>query len=106
MTTQDKPIEQAVIIYFNYKTESLDALHNLSDLLDQHLSEQNIGEFDGHDISKDLTDGALYMYGPSAEALFISIRPILKEVDFMTGAKAKLRFGPPERGVKEIIVDL
>jgi hypothetical protein len=42
------------------------------------------------------------MYGPNAEVLFKTVKQTLEATDFMSGAKAKLRFGPPEDGVKEI----
>ena len=31
-----------------------------------------------------------------------AVKPTLEETEFIEGAKAKLRFGPPEDGVKEI----
>lgn len=46
------------------------------------------------------------MYGPNAETLFNGINDTLIQTDFMKGAKAKLRFGPPEDGVKEITVEI
>lgn len=46
------------------------------------------------------------MYSPNAELLFKILEPVLKQAEFMTGAIAKLRFGPPEDGVKEIEIKL
>lgn len=46
------------------------------------------------------------MYGPNAEKLFIAIKEELEKTDFMKGAIATLRFGPPEDGVKEIDVEI
>ena len=42
------------------------------------------------------------MYGPDAEKLFEGVKPIMESTDFLRGADVKLRFGPPEDGVKEI----
>lgn len=104
MSIIDTPVEQAVIIYFNYGQDRLDALHDLSRRLDKHINHEGLGEFDGHTIAEDSKDGSLFMYGPSAESLFISVKPIIEKAPFMMGAKAKLRFGPSEKGVKEIII--
>jgi hypothetical protein len=104
--TAKKEPEHAVIIRFNYGIEGLEVLHNLEDKLEKKIAENKAGEYDGHEIATDYSDGILYMYGPDAENLFKIIKPILDETDFMKGAIAKLRFGPPDDGVKEIEVEL
>ena len=98
--------EHAVIIHFNYGIDEMDKLYELSDKLERFIRKNNLGEFDGHEIAMDCSDGFLYMYGPNAETLFKGIKPILEITDFMKGAKAKLRFGPPGDGVKEISVEI
>jgi hypothetical protein len=57
---------------------------------------RSAGELDGHEIAMDGSDGFMYIYGPSADRLFEVIEPVLKATDFMQGAKAQLRYGPPE----------
>lgn len=98
--------EHAVIIYFDYKKDDLEPLHNLEDKLEKIIEKNNVGEYDGHEISTDYNDGMLYMYGPNAVNLYKIIKPTLESTDFMKGATAKLRFGPPEAGVKEIEVQV
>ncbi len=93
---------QSVIIYFNYGLEEMDSIYNLENELEKIITENNVGEFDGHEIAMDNTDGSLYMYGPNAENLFKAIKPILEKTNFMKGAMAHLRFGPPVEGVPEI----
>ncbi len=105
MTANREP-EHAVIIHFNYGIDVLDALHQLEKKLERIVSTHNVGEYDGHEIAVDYSDGFLYMYGPNAENLFKAVKPVLIETDFMKGAIAKLRFGPPEDGVKEIEVKI
>ena len=51
--------------------------------------------------ASDGSDGNLYMYGPNADALFATVRPVLLTADFMQGARVTLRYGPPEDGVRE-----
>tara|TARA_R110002096_G_scaffold169779_3_gene341504 strand:- start:10669 stop:10857 length:189 start_codon:yes stop_codon:yes gene_type:complete len=50
--------------------------------------------------------GLYLCYGPNAETLFKAIQPKLQQTDFMKGAIAYLRFGPPEDGVSEIEVKI
>ncbi|SEO40420.1 hypothetical protein SAMN05660816_02833 [Niastella yeongjuensis] len=103
--SNDNP-EHAVIVRFKYGIDGLDALFELEDMLEKVVTENEVGEYDGHEIAMDYGDGTLYMYGPNAESLFKTVQPVLKECDFMNGAKAKLRFGPPEDGVTEIEIEV
>ncbi|GHA62263.1 hypothetical protein [Pontibacter akesuensis] len=98
--------EHAVIVRFDYGIEKLEPLHALEDKLEEVIGEEGVGEYDGHEIAVDYSDGFLYMYGPNAEILFKTVKPVLTEADFMKGAKATLRFGPPEDGVKEVEVEI
>ena len=97
-------VEHAVIVQFDYGIEGMEELYKLSDRLESIIEENQLGEYDGHEMATDYSDGFLYMYGPNAETLFNGIKDTLEQTDFMKGAKAKLRFGPPEDGVKEITV--
>ena len=105
METQQNP-EQAVIIYFNYGIQGLGPLHKLEKKLEQVIKDNKLGEYDGHEIAMDYSDGTLYMYGPDAEILFNAIKPALQASEFMKGAKALLSFGPSDENTKEIEVDL
>ena len=86
--------EHAVIVCFQYGKEDLEPLHSLDSLLDKVIRENNVGQYDWHEIAMDLSDGSIYMYGPNAEELFKAVKPILESTDFMKGAIALLRFGP------------
>jgi len=94
--------EQAVIVRFNYGIKGLDQLHELETKLENVITADNLGEYDGHEIAIDYSDGILYMYGQNSETLFKGVKSTLDSYDFMKGASVKLRFGPPEDGVKEI----
>ena len=94
--------EHCVIVHFNYGLESMDQLYNLRDKLETVLEGSKVGEYDGHEIATDLSDGFLYLYGPNAEDLYKIIQPTIETTDFMKGASVRMRFGPPEDGVKEI----
>jgi len=98
--------EHAVIVYFVYKKDNLEPLHKLEDELEQVFAKNKVGEYDGNEMAINLNDGILFFYGPNAESLYKAIKPTLLTRDFMKGAKAKLRFGPPEDGVPEIEVQV
>jgi len=91
---------------FNMVVKTLPPLHELASKLENALSGKAVGDYDGHEIATDYSDGFLYLYGPNAETLFKEIKGTLESADFMTGAVAKLRFGPPEDGVREIDVEI
>ena len=98
--------EHAVIIHFKYGIHRLDSLFNLEEKLEKVIEDNKVGEYDGHEIATDYSDGFLYMYGPNAETLFKAVKPTLESTPFMKGAKATLRFGPPKDGVNEIEVEI
>jgi hypothetical protein len=96
--------EQAVIVHFQYSADSLDPLFVLEDQLDEAVRAAECGEFDGHEIAVDLSDGHLYLYGPSADELFAGIQPILAQTTGFGKLTVTLRYGPPEDGVSERVV--
>ncbi len=97
---QEAP-QHAVVVHFQYGRTDLQPIFALEDRLQAAINAAGTGEFDGNDLAEDGSDGYLYMYGPDADALFGTIRPILEASDFMSGASVRLRYGPPEVGVKE-----
>lgn len=97
----DSP-EHAVIVYFdNYGSTDLTRLFEVEDRLEKAIENAGVGEYDGNEICVDGTDGTLWMYGPDADALFETIKPILFEIDWFKESKILLRYGPPEDGVRE-----
>lgn len=99
--------EHAVLIHFNYGLKDLDPLHALEDKLRAAIDHHEMGEYDGHEIALDHSDGILFMYGPNAERLYLVVQPLLKQAAFMKGAVATLRFGPPEEeGAREIEIEI
>ena len=93
--------EHAVIIHFKYGSTNLKHLHKMEDKLEKAIKKAKAGEYDGHEIAVDGSDGFLYMYGPDADNLFSVVESILKKTDFMAGAEVVKRYGPPEDGVRE-----
>lgn len=48
---------QAVIIYFNYGLEEDEPFYKLSARLREVVDESGLGEFDGHEMAMDNSDG-------------------------------------------------
>jgi hypothetical protein len=93
--------EHAVIVRFDYGSNSLDALYELEDRLSGAIADAGEGECDGHDVTPDLSKATIYLYGPDAEILFVVAQQVLEYSDCVHNAVALLRFGPPEDGVIE-----
>lgn len=99
MNTENENFDQtmsdhSVIIYFDYCFgNDLDPLFELSDQLSAAIENNGTGYFDGNEINMDGDDGSLYMYGPNAEDLFKSVKPILEKTKIMSKMEAVLRFG-------------
>ena len=98
--------KQALFIYFDYGFETTDELYSLMYKLIGMIEEKNLGVYDGNELALDHSDGIMYMYGPSAENLFNGIKSTLENSDFMTGAKANMRFGPLEGRTNEITIQI
>jgi hypothetical protein len=98
--------EHAVIVRFEYGATDLDPLYELEDALTEVIESQGVGEYDGHEVAVDGSDGTLYMYGPDADRLFAAVKERLLATSVLRNAVATLRYGPPEDGVREAEVNL
>jgi hypothetical protein len=98
--------EHAVIVRFQYGSTDLSLLFELEDKLRSAIDGAKAGEYDGNEVAVDGSDGSLYMYCPDADRLAEVILPILEATPFMKGAKITKRYGPPEDGVREVVVEV
>ncbi len=92
-TQKSKVEEQCLKLTFNYGFDSLDELYRLSDLLKNEIEKNELGDYDGHEIATDLSDGFMYMYGPSAQAIYDCVKPILESTEFLREGSATLILG-------------
>jgi hypothetical protein len=92
--------EHAVLLHFVYGSTDLSRLFALEEQLEKAIEAAKVGELDGNEVATDGSDGTLYLYGPDADALFSTVKPILEATDFMRGARATLRYGPAAEGVR------
>ena len=79
-------MEHAVIVHFSYGSTDFSRLFALEDELIEAIEKADAGEFDGNEVAADGSDGYLYMYGPDADKLFETVKPIVEFHDFMRGA--------------------
>jgi hypothetical protein len=104
--TEAEMAEHAVIVQFQYGSTDLEPLFELENQLESAIETAKAGEYDGNEIAGDGGDARLYMYGRDADRLEEVVRPILGAASFMKGARITKRYGPPEAGVREVVVDL
>jgi hypothetical protein len=90
--------EQSLVVYFQYPdTGDLEPLLALEDDVADVIEQAGVGEYDGHELGLLESDDAfLFMYGPSADALFEAVRPVLEASALLRGGEATLRYGGPD----------
>ncbi len=105
--------EHAVVVHFAYgilrpddQTPDLQPLFKVEEALERAIADAKAGEYDGNEVAVSGKDGYLYMYGPDADRLYDVVRPILEGVPFMKGAEVKKRYGPPNPGVREVVLKI
>ena len=100
--------QQAVIASFTLSDaswgdpEDFVDLEDLEDRLMQAIEESGVGEFDG--IGRGMGALELFMYGPSADALWAVVEPILRDFPANPGSFVVKRYGAP--GTPEVRIDL
>jgi hypothetical protein len=85
---------QEVEVYFAYGSTNFQYVYALGDQLQSAIDEAKVGEYDGHAIPADGSDGRYFIYGPDAEAIFKVIAPVLEASPLMRGATVTLHYGP------------
>lgn len=102
--------EQAVIVHLPPTTLprtrfDLAELEALEDRLTEAIANDLAGEFDGNEISQHDGSAVLYMYGPSAERLFVSVETVLRDHPFCRGARIEIRPGGPGVAAREVFFE-
>ena len=99
------PAEQEVEVHFLYGSTNFQHVYALGDQIQLAIVEAKVGEYDGHAIPADGSEGRYFVYGPDAEAIFRAIAPVLEASPLMRGATVTLHYGPrrwrtPKRIIK------
>lgn len=100
------PSVQELEVHFAYGSTNYQHLYALEDELRRAISDAAIGNYEGHDVSADGSDGYFYLYGPDAEAIYRVISPVLAASSFMPGATVTLWFGPRKWRTPKRVIQL
>lgn len=100
------PSAQEVEVYFAYGSTNFQYVYALGDQLQLAITDAKVGEYDGHAIPADGSEGRYFIYGPDAEAIFKVIAPVLEASPLMRGAQVTLHFGPRRWGTPKRVIKL
>jgi hypothetical protein len=103
---KDGPSEQEVEVYFAYGSTNFQHVYAFGDQLQNAITEAKVGEYDGHAIPADGSDGRYFIFGPDAEAIYKVIAPLLEASPLMRGATVTLHYGPRKRGTPKRVIEL
>jgi len=104
--TKKNPSKQEVEVYFAYGSTNFQHVYAFEEQLLTAVSDTKVGEFSGHELAADGSDGRLFLYGPDAEAIFRVISPVLTASPLMRGATVTLRFNPSRWGSRKRVIQL
>jgi len=100
-----KQVDHAVLVNFDYiGSRDLTPLFDLEKKLEAAIDPARVGELDGNEVATDGSDGTLYMYGPDADRLFETVKPVLEGCHFMRGARVTLRYGSIGADQRQLIL--
>lgn len=86
--------EQEVEILFEYGSTNFQYVYALGDQIQLAVAEAKVGEYDGHALPADGSEGRYFVFGPDAEAIFKVIAPVLASSPVTSRAKVTLHYGP------------
>ena len=103
---KDGPPAQEVEVHFAYGSTNFQHVYSLGDQLQTAIVEAKVGEYDGHAIPADGSEGRFFINGPDAEAIYKVIAPVLEASPLMRGATVTLHYGPRRRGTPKRVIQL
>ncbi len=98
--------EQEVEVHFAYGSTNFQYVYSLGDELQNAVIEAKVGEYDGHALPADGSEGRYFVNGPDAEAIYKAIAPVLEASPLMRGATVTLHFGPRKWGTPKRVIKL
>ncbi|HTC63691.1 MAG TPA: hypothetical protein VK709_12675 [Candidatus Saccharimonadales bacterium] len=103
---KDGPPMQEVEVHFAYGSTNFQHVYSFGDVLQHAIAEAKVGEYDGHALPADGSEGRYFVYGPDAEAIYKAIAPVLQASPLMRGATVTLIYGPRRRGTAKRVIEL
>jgi hypothetical protein len=101
-----EPLQQEVEVHFAYGSTNFQYVYALGDEIQLAIAEAKVGEYDGHALPADGSEGRYFVIGPDAEAIFKAIAPVLEASPLMRGATVTLHFGPRRRRTPKRVIKL
>jgi hypothetical protein len=98
--------EQEVEVHFAYGSTNFQYVYALGDQIQLAITEAKAGEYDGHALPADGSEGRYFLKGPDAETMFKVIAPVLEASPLMRGAKITLYYGPAGWSTRKRIIKL
>ncbi|QDH70799.1 hypothetical protein [Marilutibacter alkalisoli] len=98
--------EHAVIVSFEYGSSDIGPLLELGERLREAIEQAGTGEYDGHEIAADGSDGSFFLYGPDADRLLESVKPALLSSGFLSRLSVRLRYGEAGHNAPETIIEM
>ena len=100
------PALQEVEVHFDYGSTNFQHVYALGDQIQTAVAEAKVGEYDGHALPADGSEGRYFVNGPDAEAIYKAIAPVLEASPLMRGATVTLHYGPSRRGTPKRVIQL
>lgn len=104
--TEKSANEQYVEVHFEYGSTNFQYVYALGDQLQLAITEAKAGEYDGHALPADGSEGRYFLIGPDAETIFKAISPVLEASPLMRGATVTLYYGPRGWGTGKRVIKL
>src|SRR5712691_6590632 len=98
--------EQEVEVRFAYGSTNFQYVYALGDEIQLAVAEAKVGEYDGHALPADGSEGRYFVNGPDAEVIFKAISPVLEASPLMRGATVTLYYGPAGWGTRKRVIKL
>jgi hypothetical protein len=98
--------QQEVEIHFAYGSTNFQYVYSLGDEIQNAIADAKVGEYDGHALPADGSEGKYFIYGPDAEAIYKVIAPVLAASPLMREATVTLLYGPRRWGTPKRIIKL
>ena len=98
--------EQEVEVHFGYGSTNFQYVYALGDQIQVAITEAKAGEYDGHRLPADGSEGRYFLKGPDAEKMFKVIAPVLEASPLMRGATVTLYYGPAGWSTRKRVIKL
>jgi len=100
------PSMQEVEIHFAYGSTNFQHVYSFGDVLQHAIADAKVGEYDGHALPADGSEGRYFVFGPDADAIYKVLAPVLQTSPMMRGATVTLIYGPRRRSTPKRVIEL